>query len=126
MNRRLTLDLGTRFEMVRSHATGDITRRRYEHDRSAPGAIFALDGSGRTTVQGSYGHYSGKYGQVQFSSNSNVSRPSEVDYVYSGPAGQGTRVRSRIRFGELYGRVVCEFPDRERAGGQRSPVADCP
>ena len=40
-------------------------------------------------MQATYGHYSGKYNQVQFSANTNVGRPSEVDYVYSGPAGQG-------------------------------------
>jgi Carboxypeptidase regulatory-like domain len=90
VNHRLTLDLGTRFELVRSHATGDITAVDTSSIVPRLAATYALDGSGRTTVQGSYGHYSGKYGQVQFSSNSNVSRPSEVDYVYSGPAGQGT------------------------------------
>ena len=37
VNRRLTLDLGTRFEAVRSNATGDITAVEHEHDRAAPG-----------------------------------------------------------------------------------------
>jgi hypothetical protein len=76
--------------MVDSHATGDITAVDTSSIVPRLAAIFALDQSGRTTVQGSYAHYSGKYGQVQFSSNSNVSRPSEVDYVYTGPAGQGS------------------------------------
>ena len=79
-------------------------RRGHEHHRSASGRDFDARRSGRTTVQGSYGHYSGKYGQVQFSSNSNVSRPSEVDYVYSGPAGAGQRVRARSRSRELHRR----------------------
>jgi hypothetical protein len=90
VNRRLTLDLGTRFEAVRSNATGDITAVDTRSIVPRLAAIVDLDGNGRTTLQASYGHYSGKYGQVQFSSNSNVSRPSEVDYVYSGPAGQGS------------------------------------
>ncbi len=90
VNRRLTLDLGTRFETVRSHATGDITAVDTHSIVPRLAAIVDLEGNGRTTLQASYGHYSGKYGQVQFSSNSNVSRPSEVDYVYSGPAGQGS------------------------------------
>ena len=90
VNRRLTLDLGTRFETVRSNATGDITAVDTQSIVPRLAAIADIEGNGRTTLQASYGHYSGKYGQVQFSSNSNVSRPSEVDYVYSGPAGQGS------------------------------------
>jgi hypothetical protein len=89
VGRRLTLDLGTRFEAVRSDATGDITAVDTTTIVPRLAAIADLRGDGRTTAQVSYGHYSGKYGQVQFSSNSNVSRPSEVDYLYSGPAGEG-------------------------------------
>ncbi len=89
VHRRLTLDLGTRFEAVRSRATGNITAVDTSSIAPRLAAIFDVEGDGRTTVQASYGHYAGKYGQVQFSSNSNVSRPSEVDYVYTGPAGQG-------------------------------------
>jgi hypothetical protein len=52
-------------------------------------ATYDLTGSGRTVVYGTYGHYAGKYSQVQFGVNSNVGRPNEIDYVYTGPAGQG-------------------------------------
>jgi hypothetical protein len=89
VSRRVTLDLGTRFEAVRSQATGDITAVDTTTIVPRLAAIVDLRGDGQTTAQASYGHYSGKYGQVQFSSNSNVSRPSEVDYLYSGPAGEG-------------------------------------
>ena len=89
VNRRLTLDLGTRLELVRSNATGNIHAVDTTTIVPRLGAVFALDGNAKTTVQGSYAHYAGKYGQVQFSANSNVSRPNEVDYVYTGPAGQG-------------------------------------
>ena len=88
--RRLTLNLGARFEAVRSDATGDITAVDTNTIVPRLAAIVDLEGNGRTTVQASYGHYSGKYGQVQFSSNSNVSRPNEVDYVYTGAPGQGS------------------------------------
>jgi hypothetical protein len=87
---RLTLDLGTRIETVRSHATGDIRAVNASSIVPRLGATYDLSGDGRTTVFGTYGHYAGKYGQVQFGVNSNVGRPSEVDYVYSGPAGSGS------------------------------------
>jgi hypothetical protein len=90
VNQRLTLDLGTRIEVVRSTATGDINAVDTTTIVPRLGAVFSLDDNGKTTVQGSYAHYAGKYGQVQFSANSNVSRPNEVDYVYMGPAGQGS------------------------------------
>jgi hypothetical protein len=86
---RLTLDLGTRLETVRSHATGDINAVNSTSIQPRLAATFDLQGNGATVLFGTYGHYSGKYSQVQFGVNTNVGRPSEVDYVYSGPAGQG-------------------------------------
>src|SRR6185503_1958823 len=53
------------------------------------GMAFDVTGDGKTVVDATYSHYAGKYGQVQFGANTNVGRPSEVDYVYTGPAGQG-------------------------------------
>jgi hypothetical protein len=86
---RLTLDLGTRFEAVRSDATGDITTVDATTIVPRLAASYDLQGDGRTILYGTYGHYSGRYSQVQFATNTNVGRPSEVDYVYSGPAGAG-------------------------------------
>jgi outer membrane receptor for ferrienterochelin and colicin len=86
---RLTLDLGARFENVRSSATGDINAVNASTIMPRLAASYDLLGDGKTVVFGTYGHYSGKYSQVQFAVNTNVGRPSEVDYVYSGPAGQG-------------------------------------
>jgi outer membrane receptor protein involved in Fe transport len=74
VNRRVTVDLGTRFEMVKSDATGDITAVDTSSIVPRIAAVVDVEGNGRTTAQVSYGHYAGKYGQVQFSSNSNVSR----------------------------------------------------
>ena len=86
---RLTLDLGTRLETVRSEATGNINAVDTWAIVPRLAASYALDENGRTVLYSTYGHYSGKYGQVQFGVNSNVGRPNEVDYIYSGPAGEG-------------------------------------
>ena len=124
VNRRLTLDLGTRFEMVRSDATGDITAVDTSTIVPRLGAVFALDESAKTTVQGSYSHYSGKYGQVQFSDNSNVSRPSEVDYVYNGPAGQGGTFAPGLDPSNYTTVVFASFPTAnvKVAKGLQSPI----
>ena len=86
---RLTLDLGTRIEMVSSEASGDINAVNTATIVPRLAATYALDEAGDTTVTATYGHYAGKYGQVQFGVNTNVGRPNEVDYLYTGPAGQG-------------------------------------
>src|SRR5258705_451549 len=124
VNRRLTLDLGTRFEVVRSNATGDIQAVDTATIVPRLGAVFALDESGKTTVQGSYAHYSGKYGQVQFSANSNVSRPSEVDYVYTGPAGQGSNFAPGLDPANYTAVVFASFPTAnvKVAKGLQSPI----
>jgi hypothetical protein len=86
---RLTLDLGTRFEMVHADATGDITTVDTRSIVPRLAASYDVTGGGRTVLFGTYGHYAGRYSQVQFAVNTNVGRPSEVDYVYAGPTGTG-------------------------------------
>ena len=83
------MDLGLRGEIVRGNATGDITT--VDTTSLLPRLAMAFDtrGNGRTVVQATYGMYGGRYGQTQFATNTNVGRPSETDYVYTGPAGQG-------------------------------------
>jgi hypothetical protein len=102
---RLTLQLGTRIEAVRGDATGDITTVDTTSIVPRLGAAFDVRGDGATVAQATYGHYSGKYNQVQFSPNTNVERPSEVDYVYSGPAGQGSDFAPGFDVGN-YGQVI--------------------
>ena len=87
--RRLTLDLGTRIETVNSNATGTSAEVSTTSIVPRLGAAYDLLGNGSTVLFSTYGHYSGKYSQVQFGVNTNVGRPDEVDYSYSGPAGQG-------------------------------------
>lgn len=88
-NNRLTLDLGVRYERVRSEATGNIVG--VDTDTIVPrlGATFDLAGNGRQTVQVTYGQYSGKYSETQVGRNTNVGIPNLLLYEYTGPAGQG-------------------------------------
>ena len=88
-SRRLTLELGTRFEMVRSNATGDIVTVDTSSIVPRLGVSFDVEGNSRTVLQATYGHYSGKYSEAQFGSNTDVGNPSRVTYGYTGPAGQG-------------------------------------
>jgi hypothetical protein len=86
---RLTFDLGARYERVRSTATGDISGA--DGDALVPrlAAAYDVTADGRTVAQASYGHYSGKYNDVQFSRNSNVGNADRITGTYVGPAGEG-------------------------------------
>jgi hypothetical protein len=86
---RLTLDLGLRFEAVGSQATGDIKSVDMHSLVPRLGAAYSLTADGRTLVLGSYGHYAGKYNDVQFARNTNVGNPDRYVAQYIGPAGQG-------------------------------------
>jgi len=124
VNRHLTLDLGTRFEAVRSKATGDITAVNTSTIVPRLAAIYDIKGNGKTTVQASYAHYAGKYGQVQFSSNTNVGRPNEVDYEYTGPAGQGASFAPGLDPANYTNVVFANFPTAnvKVAPGLQSPL----
>jgi hypothetical protein len=86
---RLSLDLGTRFEAVRSNATGGIVTVDTTAIVPRLGLTYAVGGGGKTVLQATYGHYAGKYSEAQFASNTDVGNPSRVTYAYTGPAGQG-------------------------------------
>lgn len=88
-SRRTTVEAGARIESVRGKATGGIVPVDTWSIVPRIGVAYDLEGNARTVLHGTYSHYSGKYSQVQFAVNTNVGRPSEVDYVYSGPAGSG-------------------------------------
>src|SRR5688572_14102592 len=121
---RLTLDLGTRLEMVRSDATGDITAVDTTSIVPRLAASYALQEGGQTVAYATYGHYSGKYGQVQFGVNSNVGRPNEVDYVYRGPAGEGADFAPGFDLANYTQVVYASFPTAnvQMADGIRSPL----
>jgi hypothetical protein len=109
VNPRVMAELGLRFETVRGDATGDINTVKASSVLPRLGLSYDLQGDGKTVFQGTYGHYSGKYSQTQFAANTTVGRPSEIDYVYTGPAGQGAdfapgfdvRNYSQVSFGSF-------------------------
>jgi hypothetical protein len=86
---RLTLDLGTRFEMVKSDATGDISSVNANTIVPRLGAAYDLSGTGRWVAQATYAHYAGKYTEPNFQDDTEVGNPSLMTYEYTGPAGQG-------------------------------------
>jgi hypothetical protein len=88
---RLTLDLGLRFETVGSDANASGNVSSIDVRTLAPrlGGTFDLTGGGRTILQGTYGHYAGKYNDVQFARNTTVGNPDYVLGQYIGPAGEG-------------------------------------
>ena len=86
---RLTLDLGLRFESVGSEATGGIESVDVQTLVPRMAASYDLTGDGRTILQGTYGHYAGKYNDVQFSRNTNVGNADRYVAQYTGPAGEG-------------------------------------
>ena len=108
--RRVTVNLGARFEAVRSRATGDITTVDTTSIVPRLGVAYDLRGDGSTMLRATYGHYAGRYNQVQFSANTSVSNPSEVDYVYSGPAGQGSGFAPGFDINNYRQAVFANFP----------------
>ena len=86
---RLTMDLGLRFESVGSQATGGIQSIDAQTLVPRLAAAYDLTGEGRTIVQATYGHYAGKYNDVQFARNTNVGNADRYTSQYTGPAGEG-------------------------------------
>jgi outer membrane receptor protein involved in Fe transport len=87
--KRLTLELGVRYERVRSDATGGIVGADTDTWVPRLGGTFDVEGNGRTTVSASYAHYAGRYGQNFFNKNTMVGNAGRVTRTYVGPAGQG-------------------------------------
>ena len=86
---RLTLDFGLRFETVGSEATGGTQSVNAHSVVPRLAAAYDLTGDGHTVLLGSYGHYSGKYNDVQFSRNTNVGNADRYTAQYVGPVGEG-------------------------------------
>ena len=91
---RLTFDLGLRFEAVSTEATGGISTVDVTTLVPRLAAAFDLTGDGRTILQGTYGHYAGKYNDAQFSRDSSVGNPDR--YVMRHGPPLTPRVRRRL------------------------------
>jgi len=125
VNRRLTLDLGTPVRggaVERELATSRPSTRRRSSRASARSSRSTR--AARRRSRAANAHYSGKYGQVQFSANSNVSRPSEVDYVYTGTRGQGSSFAPGLDPANYTGVVFASFPTAnvQVTKGLQSPI----
>jgi outer membrane receptor protein involved in Fe transport len=88
-SQHLTLDIGVRFEDVRSEATGDIVGADTNNIVPRLAASYDVAGDGKTILQATYAHYSGKFSDVQFARNTSVGSPSLIVYQYTGPEGEG-------------------------------------
>jgi hypothetical protein len=86
---KLTVNLGVRFEDVKSEATGGIIGIDTTTWVPRVAATYDLLGDGRTIVQASYAHYAGKYNETQIGANTPVANPTFLLFNYVGPAGQG-------------------------------------
>jgi hypothetical protein len=86
---RLTVDLGVRYEKVRTDATGGIVGA--DTDTMVPrlGVSFDVSGDGRTVAQATFAQYSSRFTERAFARNTNVGTPSRVDFGYIGPNGTG-------------------------------------
>jgi hypothetical protein len=89
VNRNLTVDAGLRYESVRSDATGDIVGADTSTVVPRLAATYDVKADSRIVLQGTYGHYAGKYSEAQFTNNTDVANPTLIRYAYTGPAGQG-------------------------------------
>ena len=70
------MDLGVRYEKVRTDATGDIIGADTDTVVPRLGVSFDIEGNGRTIAQATYARYSGRFTERAFGRNTNVGTPS--------------------------------------------------
>jgi hypothetical protein len=121
---KLTLELGTRFEAVRSNATGDITTVDTTSIVPRLGLTYDFKGNGETVGQVTYAHYAGKYSEGQFARNTQVGNPSVIIYRYDGPAGQGLDFAPGLNPANYTTIIGGSFPTANifNASGLKSPL----
>jgi hypothetical protein len=123
---RVTVDLGLRYENVRSNATGDIAGADTTNWMPRLGLSFDVEGTGRTIAQLTYGRYSGRFTERAFGRNTNVGTPSRVDLAYVGPNGQGRDFAPAFDLNNNYVTVGGNFPTANVffADGLNTPNTD--
>jgi len=90
INGRWSADLGARYEHVKVLSNpGNI--QSVSSNRIVPRLAVAYDlsGNGNKVVHATYGQYSGRYNEAQIGANSPVGNPADINFTYTGPAGQG-------------------------------------
>jgi hypothetical protein len=105
-----TFDAGVRYERVRSTATGDINAVNTDTIVPRLAATYDLKGDGHIILQTTYGHYAGKYSENQFANNTNVGNPSNINFDYIGPAGQGLDFAPGFNLANFSAPVSGTFP----------------
>ena len=122
--RNLSVDLGVRYEKVRTEATGGIVGADTDTWVPRLAATYDLLGNGKWVLQGTYAHYAGKYSEAQFVNNTDVANPSLVIYPYEGPAGQGLDFAPAFNLSNLGAPIFGNFPTAnvQFADGLHSPV----
>ena len=87
--KRLTLDLGLRYEHVATEA--ELQTQAVSANTLMPrlAAAWALTADGKTVASATYGHYAGTYNDVQFSRNSAAGNADRITGSYTGPSGEG-------------------------------------
>jgi outer membrane receptor protein involved in Fe transport len=122
-NPHLTFDVGARYENVRSDATGDIVGADTRTFVPRLAASYDVKANGKTIVQATYAHYSGKFAETQFARNSNVANPSVVVYQYTGMEGSGVDFAPGFNLAN-YAVITGNFPTANVffADGLSSPI----
>jgi outer membrane receptor protein involved in Fe transport len=86
---RWSFNLGARYEHVTSSASGGVEGVKANTIVPRLAGSFDVRGDGRLVAQATYGHYAGRYNDVQFGANTRVGNPDELFGFYTGPAGEG-------------------------------------
>lgn len=122
--KNLTVDIGARYERVRTEATGGIIGADTDTWVPRLAATYDLLGNGKWVLQATYAHYSGKYSEAQFVNNTDVANPSLVIYPYRGPAGQGLDFAPAFNLSNLGEPIFGNFPTANVrfADGLHSPI----
>jgi outer membrane receptor protein involved in Fe transport len=89
INNRWTADLGFRYEVAKTEATGGLIGIDTQGFVPRLAAAYDVMGDGRAVWHVTYGHYSGRYNEAQIGANTNVGNPDLLLGVYAGPPGQG-------------------------------------